>query len=288
MKKYLKFGAIAISTALLAACSSTTQSSSTGSANNSTTTVRLGIVSSIYEDFWRPAKEKLAEQGINLEYVSFSDYVTPNNALNNNEIDLNSFQHNIYLEDEIKNHDYKIQNIGYTYNNPLNLYSNKHAKLEDLPTGASVAIPNDTTNGGRALKVLEASGLIKLSADAGFNPTVKDIIENTKNIDIKELAANTIPTTLPDVDAGIINGNYAVDFGIDPEKAIYKDTALDEPQYWNLIAARTADLEDPAKAELYKKVVKAFQSAETEAVFKDKYKGYFTPVGWDKDLIANK
>lgn len=292
MKKYLKILSLASALLLGAGCGTSntvTSSSSSGtqqSASAEKTVVKLGIVSAIYEDFWAPAKAKLAEQGIDLQYVSFSDYVTPNNALNSGEIDLNSFQHIIYLEDEIANKGYAIKNIGYTYNNPLNLYSSKYKTLEELPKGAIIAIPNDATNGGRALKVLEAAGLIKLSAEAGFNPTKADITENTKNIDVKEMAANTIPSALPDIDAGIINGNYAVDFGIDTNTAIYKDTALNEPKYWNIIAARTKDLEDPQKLELYKKVVQAFQTPDTEKVFNEKYSGYFTKAGWDQNLLG--
>ena len=149
-----------------------------------------------------------------------------------------------------------------------------------------MAIPDDMTNGGRALKVLEAAGLIELNPDAAFNPTLDDITRYTVGIEIKELKANVIPSALADVTAAVVNGNYALDFGLKTEEAIYKDSVLDVEEYWNLIAARSADLNDPDKVAVYEKVVKAFQSAETEKVFNDTYGGYFIKVGWDQDLLA--
>ena len=249
-------------------------------------TVKLGVVGSIYEDLWTPAKEALEEEGIALTFVQFSDYVTPNNALANGEINLNAFQHRIYLQSEIDNYGYEIQNIGNTFIIPLNLYSQKVSSVEELKDGDTVAIPDDLTNGGRALKVLEAAGLIELNPDAAFNPTLDDIVRYTVGIEIKELKANVIPSALADVTAAVVNGNYALDFGLKTEEAIYKDSVLDVEEYWNLIAARSADLNDPDKVAVYEKVVNAFQSAETEKVFNDTYGGYFIKVGWDQDLLA--
>ena len=249
-------------------------------------TVKLGVVGSIYEDLWKPAKEALKDEGIDLELVQFSDYVTPNNALANGEIDLNSFQHRIYLQNEIDSHGYKIQNIGNTFIISLNLYSRKISSVKELKDGDTVAIPDDLTNGGRALKVLEAAGLIELDPNAAFNPTIDNIVKYNVGIKIEELKANVIPSALSDVTAAVVNGNYALDFGLKSDEAIYKDSVLDVEEYWNLIAARTADLEDPDKAAVYEKVVKAFQSPETEKVFKDTYGGYFIKVGWDQNLLA--
>ena len=245
--------------------------------------LKIGVVGSIYEDLWAPAQKSLKAEGINLKIVQFSDYVTPNNALSNGEIDLNAFQHRIFLENDAGSHNYDVKLIGNTFIIPLNLYSSKVKSVAELKNGATIAIPNDVTNGGRAIKVLAAAGLITLKADAGFNPTVADVVENPNNIVIKELAANTIPSALADVDAAIVNGNYALDFGIKTESAIFKDTSVDEKQYWNLIAARGADLKDPAKVELFRKVVKAFQTKETEDVFNKTYGGYFIKEGWDID-----
>lgn len=264
----------------------TDASNDTAASTGETTTVKLGVVGSIYEDLWAPAKEALKDEGIDLEIVQFSDYVTPNNALANGEIDLNAFQHRIYLQSEIESYGYDLQTVGNTFIIPLNLYSQKITSVEELKDGGTVAIPDDLTNGGRALKVLEAAGLIKLRAGAGFNPTVDDIETYHVGIQIEELKANIIPSALADVTAAVVNGNYALDFGLKTDEAIYQDTVLDVEEYWNLIAARTADLEDPDKVAVYEKVVKAFQSPETEKVFNDTYGGYFIKVGWDQDLLA--
>jgi len=251
----------------------------------STQVVKLGVVGSIYDELWKPAQEQLKSEGIELEIVQFSDYATPNNALNSGEIDLNAFQHQIYLDTEVESYGYDVQSIGYTFIIPLNLYSNKVSSVEEIKDGDIVAIPNDVTNGGRALKVLEAAGLITLKADATNSPTKDDIESYNVKIEIKELAANTIPSALPDVTAAIVNGNYALDFGLKTEEAIYKDSVLEDSIYWNLIAARTSDLSDPTKVETYEKVVEAFQTEATEKVFTDNYGGYFIKVGWDENLL---
>ncbi|MDE5746961.1 MAG: MetQ/NlpA family ABC transporter substrate-binding protein [Acetatifactor sp.] len=297
MKKLNKLVTLALSTALLTLALSACGNAGDGQAAGMSAqggqesqvepvTVKLGVVGSIYEDLWAPAQEALKAEGINLEIVQFSDYVTPNNALANGEIDLNAFQHRIYLESEIESYGYEIQNVGNTLIVPLNLFSQKISSLEELKDGDTVAIPDDVTNGGRALKVLEAAGLITLSPEAAFNPTVNDIASYNVGITIKELKANVIPSTLPDVDIAVINGNYALDFGLKAEEAVYQDSVLDVEEYWNLVAARTADLEDAEKVAVYDKVIKAFQSEETEKVFNDTFGGYFIKVGWDQDLLA--
>ena len=265
------------------------QSAASGSSADASTaepvTVKLGIVGGINEDLWAPAKATLAEEGIDLELVNFSDYVTPNRALNDGEIDLNAFQHRIYLQGEIDSYGYEIQNIGNTFIAPLSLFSDKITSVDELKDGDVIAIPNDQTNGGRALKVLESAGIITLDPNAGFNPTVDDIQTYNVGVTIKELKANVIVSTLPDVTAAIVNNNYALDFGLAASDAIFADDRLDIEDYWNLIAARTADLSDPAKVEVFRKVVKAYQSDGTLAVYNDQCKGFYTPAGWDQDLL---
>lgn len=273
----------------LTACGGKSSDASAGSSSAAeSTTVKLGVVGSIYEDLWKPAQESLKAEGIDLEIVQFSDYATPNNALNSGDIDLNAFQHQIYLDNEVEQQGYKIQSIGYTFIIPLNIYSHKVKAISDIKDGDVVAIPDDVTNGGRAIKVLAAAGLITLKEDAGFNPTLEDIKTYNTKITIKELKANTIPSVLDDVTAAVVNGNYALDFGLKTEEAIYKDSVLDEEKYWNLIAARTEDLQDKDKVAVYQKVIKAFQSDATEKVFNDTFGGYFIKVGWDQDLLASK
>lgn len=264
---------------LLCACGSP------ASSKTETTTVKIGVTGSFYEDLWQPAKALLKKDGIDLQIVQFSDFVTPNNALANGEIDLNAFQHRVYLESEVKNYGYAIQNIGNTLIIPLNIYSQKVSSVSELKDGDTVAIPDDESNGGRALKVLESAGLITLSPDAGFNPSVSDITSYKVKIQIEELKANVIPSVLPDVTAAVVNGNFALDFGLKQEEAIFQDENLDQKEYWCLIAARTADLEDADKKALYQSIVDAYHSAETQTVFDTTYKGYFVSVGWDEDLL---
>ena len=264
---------------LLCACGSP------ASSKTETTTVKIGVTGSFYEDLWQPAKELLKKDGIDLQIVQFSDFVTPNNALANGEIDLNAFQHRVYLESEVKNYGYAIQNIGNTLIIPLNIYSQKVSSVSELKDGDTVAIPDDESNGGRALKVLESAGLITLSPDAGFNPSVSDITSYKVKLQIEELKANVIPSVLPDVTAAVVNGNFALDFGLKQEEAIFQDENLDQKEYWCLIAARTADLKDADKKALYQSIVDAYHSAETQTVFDTTYKGYFVSVGWDEDLL---
>ena len=271
-------GVVAASAVTFAGCGS-------GGDKGDEVTVKLGVVGAVYEDLWKPAQDKLKDEGINLEIVQFSDYVTPNNALNNGDIDLNAFQHEIYLNTEVQQYNYAIEPAGYTFIIPLNLYSNKVKSVDEIKDGDTIAIPDDLTNGGRALKVLAAAGLIELKSDASFSPTLDDIAKYNKQITIKELKANTIPSTLDDVTAGIINGNYALDFGLKTDDAIFKDTSVNEEKYWNLVAARTSDLQEESKKEIFTKVIKAFQSEETEKVFNEQFGGYFIKEGWNIDLI---
>lgn len=284
MKKWNRVAATVLAGALLTAGFAGCGSKDSGSAADEVT-VKLGVVGSVYDELWAPAKEQLADEGINLEIVQFSDYVTPNNALNNGEIDLNAFQHQIYLASEVENYGYDIETIGYSFIIPLNIYSNKIGSLDELKDGDTIAIPNDLTNGGRALKVLEAAGIINLKSDAAFSPAVDDIESYNVQVEIQELAANTIPSVLDDVTAGVVNGNYALDFGLAVNDALFQDTSVTEEQYWNIIVARSADLQDADKKEVYKKVVEAFQSDATEKVFNDDFGGYFIKEGWDQDLL---
>lgn len=278
--------ALALAIALLALALTGCGSRDNGSAaDGDTVTVKLGVVGAIYDDIWKPAQEALKAEGINLEIVQFSDYVTPNNALANGEIDLNAFQHRIYLQGEIANYGYEIQNIGNTFIAPMSLFSSKISSVSELKDGDIIAIPDDLTNGGRALKVLESAGIITLNSAAGFNPTLDDIQTYNIGVTIKELKANVIVSALPDVTAAIVNNNYALDFGLSASDAIFADDRLDIEDYWNLIAARTADLSDPDKVEIFRKVVEAYQSDATLEVFNTECRGFYTPAGWDQDLL---
>ena len=191
----------------------------------------------------------------------------------------------MYLNAEIESYGYEITKIANEYSTNLNLFSEKIDSLDQLEAGGVIAIPNDPTNGGAALKVLQKAGILTLKADAAFSPTVDDIESYNYPVEIKELAANTIPSALPDVTAAIVNVNYAIDYGFKMEDALFVGS-LDEEPYWSLVAARTADLSDPDKVALYDKVVKALQSDGTKEVFADTFGGYYQAAGWDEDLLA--
>ncbi len=247
--------------------------------------VTVGVTGAVHEQIWAPAIETLKEEGIDLELVQFSDYTLPNNALANGDIDLNAFQHLLYLNAEIESYGYEITKIANEYSTNLNLFSEKIDSLDQLEAGGVIAIPNDPTNGGAALKVLQKAGILTLKADAAFSPTVDDIESYNYPVEITELASNTIPAALPDVTAAIVNVNYAIDYGFKMEDALFVGS-LDEEPYWTLVAARTADLSDPDKVALYDKVVKALQSDGTKEVFADTFGGYYQAAGWDEDLLA--
>lgn len=281
--------AVLTMTASLTACGSKSSDSSTASGDTGHTAepvhVTVGVTGAVHEQIWAPAIETLKEEGIDLELVQFSDYTLPNNALANGDIDLNAFQHHLYLDAEIENYGYEITKIANEYATNLNLYSDKINSIDQLKNGDVIAIPNDVTNGGAALKILQKAGILTLKADADFNPTVDDIESYTYNVEITPLASNTIPAALPDVTAAIVNANYAIDYGFKMEDALFVGT-LDEEPYWTIVAARTEDLSDPDKVALYDKVVKALQSDGTKEVFADTFGGYYQAAGWDEDLLA--
>lgn len=240
------------------------------------TVVKVGVVGENNEQ-WQPVIKALAEKNITLELVKFSDYTLPNQALADKEIDLNSFQHYAFLNNEVKDKGLKISAIGETILAPLGLYSKKIKSLDELKDGGKIAIPSDATNGGRSLKVLEAAGLIKVRPEAGYVPELKDITDNPKHLDFYEVEAAVTSSLLPDVTAAIINGGHAVDAGLSPEKdAIYLETQQPGSQnpYINIIVARTEDKDNP----LYTEIVKLFQSDEVAKVIADTYHGAYIPA----------
>lgn len=222
--------------------------------------VRLGVVGDD-QRLWEKAAELAKKDGIEIELVPFSDYNTPNDALVNGDTDLNAFQHKAFLDAYNKDKGTDLVPIGRTFLSPIGAYSQKVKDLTDVPQGGKIAIPNDATNGGRALILLETARLIALNDDAGVSPTVSDIAENPKNLSIDELDATQVARALPDVDAAVINTNLAIDAGLTPkDDAIFMEPADEKSApYINYVVARAED-EDNA---LYKKVVGYYQ---TEAV----------------------
>lgn len=241
-----------------------------------TRVVKLGLTGVIYEDIWNPIKEKLAGEGIDLQYVQFSDFSLPNASLDAGEIDINAFQHHAYFNNDTEKNGYDLTAIGDTFIIAMNIYSDQIQSIDELKDGDTVAIPDDASNGGRALKVLESAGIIEIDPDAGANPTVSDITNYKVQVDITELGASTIPSVIPDFTIAVVNGNYALDYGIDPSTAIFKESEYDDDSYFCLIAVKSGNADDP----VYQEIVKLFQSEETKQIFENKFGGYFVPA-WE-------
>lgn len=239
-------------------------------------TVKVGVVGE-YNEYWKPVIETLAKENITVELVKFSEYSLPNQALADGEIDLNAFQHYAYLNNEMSDKGFDLTVIAESIIAPLGLYSDKISDLSELKDGDIIAIPNDATNGGRSLKILEAAGLIKVDPAAGYTPVLSDITDNPLNLQFSEVDASMTFSLLPDVAAAIINGGNATTNGLYPsEDAIYLETVQEgsDNPYINVIVARTADKDN----EIYKKVIETFQTDEVEKVMLDTYKGSFLPA----------
>lgn len=245
-----------------------------GNDEGGTRTIKLGLTGVIYEDIWNPIKEQLKDEGINLELVQFNDFALPNDALNAGEIDINAFQHHAYFNNDVSKNGYDITPIADTFVIAMNLYSEKISSVDELKDGDTIAIPDDASNGGRALKLLESAGIIELKEGAGSNPEVSDIEKYNVKIEIQQVGAANVPSILPDVTAAVVNGNYALDYGIDPDTAIFNETEYDDDSYFCLIAVRTSEKDDEA----YKRIVELFQSDATKKIFEEKFGGYFVPT----------
>lgn len=224
--------------------------------------IKVGIAVGLEQEIAEAAKKEAKEKyNLDVELVVFNDYVIPNEALNNNEIDANSFQHVPYLEEQSKQRGYKLAVVGNTFVYPIVAYSKKIKNIDQLADGSTIAIPNDPTNGGRALLLLEKNGLLKLKNDVGLLPKITDIVANPKQLKIFELEAPQLPTVLDDkqVAIAIINNTFASQAGLTfEEQGLFKED--NESPYMNVIVTR----EDNKNAENVKKFVKAYQSEAVE------------------------
>ena len=210
-------------------------------------------------------KDDLAAEGYELEVVEFTDYVTPNEALESGEIDANFFQHLPYLETFNTEHNTHLVSAGGIHVEPIALYSKKVSSLDELQEGATIAIPNDPTNEGRALLLLQSAGLITLTDDAGLEATPFDIKENPKNFKFQEIEAATLPRIIGDVDAAIINGNYAIPAGLIATRDGLLIEGADSP-YVNVIAIKEGN--ESAKIDA---LVKALKSDKVAAWVSEQY-----------------
>ncbi|MGO4406536.1 MetQ/NlpA family ABC transporter substrate-binding protein [Bosea sp. RAF48] len=235
--------------------------------------IRIGATPGPHAEILEKVKPLAAQKGLDLKITEFSDYVVPNQALDAGELEANSFQHEPYLDNQVKDRGYKIVKAGLTVNFPIGIYSSKYKSWAEIPDGATIAIPNDPTNGGRVLLLLQDKGVIKLKDGVGFKPTVADITANPKKFKIIELEAAQTPRSLADVAAAAINTNYAVDAKIDPASAILREDA--KGPYVNLIVVRAADKDKP----WVKTLVDVYHSPEIKSFIAERYKGAVL-AGW--------
>ncbi|AOG07906.1 MetQ/NlpA family ABC transporter substrate-binding protein [Bosea sp. RAC05] len=235
--------------------------------------VRIGVSPGPHAEILEKVKPLLAPKGIDLKIVEFSDYVVPNQALDAGELEANSFQNQPYLDNQVKDRGFKLVSVGLTVNFPLGIYSSKHKSWADVPDGASIAIQNDPTNGGRSLLLLQDKGVIKLKDGVGFKPGPVDIVANPKKLKFIEVEAAQTPRTLADVAAAAINTNYAVDAKIEPTSAILREDP--KGPYVNVIAVRAADKDKP----WVKTLVETYQSPEIKAFVAERFKGNVL-AGW--------
>lgn len=271
MKKKLGIILSIIGTLLLfVGCGKNSESSSA-----KTQTVKIGVVGDSNE-VWEPIIKKLKKENINIELVKFSDYIKPNEALEQGDIDLNAYQGYILMDDFNKTHQDALSAIGETVLNPISLYSEKYKSVDEIAEGSEITIANDPVNAARGLLLLQSAGLIKLDYKDGTNPTTDNIVENSKNLKITELEAAQTARSLPDVGAAVINVFMALDAGLIPkEDAIFIEPVDDNSKpYYNIIVAQTKDKDN----ETYQKIVKAYQTDESKKIIEDLYKGSVIPL----------
>lgn len=236
--------------------------------------LRIGIMSGEDEDIWRVAAQNAAKSGLTLKIIPFSDYNAPNEALTEHELDANAFQHKPFMDAQVKAHGYAITPVGNTYFQPIGLYSHKWHSIADLPKGATIGVPNDPSNEGRALRMLQTLGLIKVSADAGLFPTALDITDNPRNITVQELDAGVVGRALSDLDAAIVNTDWARKAGIDLTKDRIGVEGLEHNPYVNFIAVNTPD----ANAPWVKALVEAFHQPNVRQCINDLFHGTVAPA----------
>ena len=237
-------------------------------------TIKVGACVTPHAEILNSVKDKLAEEGWDLEVVEYNDYVLPNTALEDGELDANYFQHKPYLDDFNEENGTHIVGVANVHFEPMAIYAGKTASLDDVADGASVAVPNDTTNEARALLLLEAQGLISLNEDAGVQATVLDITDNPHNLEIKELEAAQVAKSIQDVDFAVINGNYAIEAGLTDPLAVEASDSLAAETYANLIAVKEGN-EDSEKT---KALVDAVLSDDVRDYINENYEGAVVPV----------
>lgn len=240
-------------------------------------TIKVGASPTPHAEILEQVKDVLKEEGYTLEIVEYTDYIQPNVAVDSGDLDANYFQHQLYLDDYNEKNKTELATAAAIHYEPFGIYPGKSASLDAIPDGGSIAVPNDGTNEARALLLLESQGLIKLKEGVGLTATKLDIAENPKNLDIKELDAAQIPRSLQDVDAAVINGNYAIDAGLKvgtDALAIEDASSVAADTYKNVVAVKVGNENDEAIQAL----VKALQSDKVKAFIEETYEGAVVPL----------
>ncbi len=238
--------------------------------------IKVGASITPHAEILRSVSDELEKQGYKLEVVEYNDYIIPNTALESGELDANYIQHLPYLEDFNKENGTHIVSVADIHYEPFGIYAGKSDSLENLKEGAVIAVPNDTTNEARALLLLQDQGLIKLKENAGLTATVKDIADNPKNFEIKELEAAQVPKALQDVDVAAINTNYALEANLKLSDALASEgtDSLAAKTYANIIAVK----EGNENAEKIKALIDAVKSDKVKKFIEDKYEGAVVPI----------
>ena len=239
-------------------------------------TIKVGATPAPHAEILEVIKEELAKEGWTLEIVEFNDYVQPNQALEDGELDANYFQHVLYLNQFNDEYGTHLVNAGGIHYEPFGIYAGKTTSLDALADGAKIGVPNDATNEARALLLLEQEGLIKLKEGVGLNATKDDIVENPKGFDIVEINAELLPASLPDLDIAVINGNYAIDAGLKVSEALAIEAAdgAATEYYQNVIAVK----EGNEKSEKIQALLKALKSDAVKQFIQNTYNGAVVPL----------
>jgi len=237
-------------------------------------TVRVGIIGGEDEDVWKVVAGQAAKSGLTIETVVFNDYTQPNEALERGDVDANAFQHKPYLDNQIKTRGYHIVPVGFTAVWPIGLYSHKRHAVADLPKGAIIGVPNDPSNEERALIVLQSVGLIKLRDGAGILATTADIVSNPKDVKIKELDAGVVGRAIDDLDAAVVNTDWALKSGLKPDTDRIAQEPLADNPYRNFIAVKIGHENDP----WVKTLVAAYQNDAVKDALARAYHGTGLPA----------
>ena len=257
-KRFLIQSALAIATAFAI----------TGAAFAQDKPLKIGVTAGPHAQIFEQVKKIAEKDGLKIQIVEFSDYIQPNAALAAGDLDANSYQHKPFLDQQVKDRGYKLVSVGYSVNFPIGIYSKKVKDVKDLQAGARFGIPNDPTNGGRVLLVLQDLGLIKLKAEAGLKATPLDVTDNPKKIRFVELDAAQLPRSLDDLDASAINTNYALSAGLNPQKDAIAQESAKSP-YVNVLVVREQDKDKPWVG----KLLKAYHSEEIRKFIQTEFKG---------------